>query len=157
MNIDNIKVTVNNTKSVSLKDLTTSLSSFNAQYLSLLDKKGVSYNKKQPTLLVQEVKKGSIIVDMVSALPSVLPILNTDSSIKMFFDYLKYTFDYFKVGNFDEKPQYEYTPKDCTDIKEIQSVLVNDNGSTLNIQTRSNNSPIILNFSDANTIQSNSI
>jgi len=45
MNIDNIKVTVNNTKSVSLKDLTTSLSSFNAQYLSLLDKKGVSYNK----------------------------------------------------------------------------------------------------------------
>ena len=94
---------------------------------------------------------------MVSALPSVLPILNTDSSIKMFFDYLKYTFDYFKVGNFDEKPQYEFTTKDCIDIKEMQSVLVNDNGSTLNIQTRGNNSPITLNFSDENTIQSNSI
>lgn len=146
-----LRIEIRNDGPIELNALSKSLNGWASQYDSFCKRKGI--NKKDSALLVQEVKRGSIIVELVSAsAPFLLPELN---NIIQFGLYIKDAISFFM--NEKDKPPYNYTKKDCADIESIVNPTASDTSrAELHIHTIGNNNnvgPIIINNTAANAIQ----
>jgi hypothetical protein len=89
-----LRIDIQNEKPVDLNVLSNSLNALASQYDVYLKRelRGEYPKKEQRKLLVKEIKKGSIIIDLVGTITPMLPEIN---SICEFGTYLKNTFDFF--------------------------------------------------------------
>ncbi len=149
-----LRVDIQNKESVDLNVLSSSLNALASQYDIFLKKeaKGEYSKKEQRRLLVKEIKKGSIIIDLVGV---VTPLLTEMNSICEFGIYLKNTFDFFL--NKGEK-KHEYDKKDCQNIRNITDITARDNnGATTNFNVYGNNNTVHLNVYTYNNTEANAI
>ncbi|QED23920.1 hypothetical protein [Candidatus Deianiraea vastatrix] len=134
--------------------LSNSLNALGSQYDIYLNKKSKNdYKKHERKLLIKEVKSGSIIIDLVGM---VMPLITEINSIIEFGEYLKTSFNFFLNKG---KSDYQYSKKDCQDIRSIVDATAKDgNNAKVNINVYGYNNTIhapIYNITntDANAIQ----
>ena len=118
-----LQIEIKNDAPVELNVLSHSLNSLASQYDSLLLKKlDINFDKIERRLLVKNISKGSIIIDLVAG---AMPILSNFNAVFEFSKYLKDTFDFFL--NKTKEANYSYLKKDCQDIKNITDITARDN------------------------------
>jgi hypothetical protein len=107
----------------------------NDQYNLLFSK---SSYKEKDTLLIKEINKGSIIVELVSAL---IPLLSDTNTIFAFYTSIKSIFDWLstKLGT---KPKM--TSADIVNAKKIITPVNNHDGSQITISVEGNNNNVFV-------------
>ena len=83
-----LEIKINNERPVSLKDLSLSLLSFNHQFHKFVESETDRLTDIGSELLIKEVRKGSIVIELVSQAAPIMPLL-----WKVLKCYPEYTFD----------------------------------------------------------------
>jgi hypothetical protein len=145
---------IENSKPVALADLTSSLLNVSNQYRSFIRRNGLQTEAEIGDLYIREVKTGSIIVDLVSLAPSILPLLpeHLDQVVE-FAKFLKDSLEFF-LGK-SKEPPIQYTLKDCNEFAAIVNPIANDHGSNMNVSVM-NHGNINLHFG-TNSLEANAI
>ena len=121
---------------IALSEFKESLEGLDDQYNLLFSK--ISGKGEKNTLLIKEINKGSIIVQLVSPL---IPLLSDFNNIFTFYTSIKSIFDWLstKLGT---KPAI--TPNDLVNAKKIIAPVNNHNGSQITLSVEGNNNSILV-------------
>jgi hypothetical protein len=121
---------------IALSEFKESLEGLDDQYNLLLSKG--SDKEKKDTLLVKEINKGSIIVELISPF---VPLLSDANTIFAFYTSIKSIFDWLstKLGT---KPKM--TPADLVNAKKIITPINNHDGSQITFSVEGNNNHILV-------------
>lgn len=139
---DRLEVVISNTRPVALLDLTLSLLSFNSQFekfrKAVINEPDIN---AETTLLIKEVRSGSIVFELISvALPAV-PLLFDGSPLFVdWVNFFKQTMDWLLKKN--EKPPRSMSKKDLEEWGKILEPVAKDNGSTFSIKCMGNDNVI---------------
>lgn len=122
-------VKIKNQKPVELLDLSKSLAGIASQFNNYTSKNAQSKYQSEAKLYVQEIRSGSIILELVEiASIRVLPFIENTNIILEFSKYCKSVFDYY-ISNKGEKPNLSIS--DCKEFLSIVNPIVKDNGSQI--------------------------
>ncbi|WP_244859165.1 hypothetical protein [Shewanella dokdonensis] len=70
-----LEIKINNRNPVALKDLSLSLLSFNHQFHKFIESETSKETEVSTELLIKEVRKGSIVIELVSQAAPIVPLL----------------------------------------------------------------------------------
>jgi len=146
-----ITLEIKNSKPVELTDLANCLYSLGDEYkryISLSKPDGVE-DIKELKLYVEEVRRGSILIDLAVIGYTMYSQTGFDSLLG-YVDFLKQVFDYL-AGKLAQEPN-DLSKKTFENASNITEIITKDSSGTLNFVNHGN---IVLNvnFADANTIQ----
>lgn len=131
-----LELLIRNEKPVELSRLVLSLNCVAHEYEIFCKKKYAKDNVKH-ALLINEVKQGSIIVDLVS---SVIPLIDDVNSVCAFATYLKLVFDVMLNKCTDT---INLTKKECKNIKGMMETTANDSDkANISITVKGNNNTV---------------
>jgi hypothetical protein len=121
---------------ISLSEFKESLEGLDNQYNALFSKSGDE--EKNDRLLIKEINKGSIIVELVSAL---VPLLSDANTVIVFYTSIKSIFGWLatKIG---AKPKM--TPNDIVNAKKIIAPVNNHNGSQVTFSIEGDNNKVFV-------------
>lgn len=129
LDMDNkLRITIKNSEPVGLNDLTDSLTGLANQYYDFIanDSKG----QGKGVLYVSEIRKGSMIFDLVSeVLPYISLFAATVTPLEAWVDQFIKTIDWLR--NKGEKPALDIDKKALKDIKNTFSPIAKDNASLM--------------------------
>lgn len=149
-----LEIKINNEKPVALKDLSLSLLSFNHQFHKFIEAETDKTTDIGSELLIKEVRKGSIIVELVSQAAPVVPLLWEGGTLVQWCKVVKDVCDWL-LGKI-EKPPREVTKQDLQEWNKFVEPVAKDHGSQMNINV-SDGGTVINNFTinstEANAIQ----
>lgn len=151
-----IRIEIKNKKPIELVDLTNSFFNIADEYKRYTESKFGELKKEDVTLYIQDIKSGSIIADLFSITPAILPILSNSqdaANIIQFASYLKNVYD-FLLGRNNNRPNF--TKVNYLNFAGFVEPIAKDNASQLNIHTIHNEKvELIFNLSsiDANAAQ----
>lgn len=149
-----LEIKINNENPVALKDLSLSLLSFNHQFHKFIESETEKNMDVGSELLIKEVRKGSIIVELVSQAAPIAPLLWEGGSLAQWANTVESTCKWL-LGKVDNPPK-EYTKQDLQEWNKFVEPVAKDQGSQMNINV-SDGGTVINNFTinstEANAIQ----
>lgn len=139
-----LQIHIKNSTPVSLDDLSISMRSLANEFANFCKKRSPNEEAK---LYVQEVRKGSIVIDLISSIPAFLPLVEGANTIVEFGKHLHGTISFIKgLGN---KPDTT-DDNSIRNIENIASPIVKDNQSNMTISVNNcTNSTVIVNASSS--------
>jgi hypothetical protein len=126
MNPNKLTVTINNNTPVSVHDFANALKGLGSEYNRFLHNHTDIPVTEETKLYVKEIRKGSIIVELMDKAPMVLPLIAGANTIIEFGKFLQKSFNYF-LGK-ESKP-HDFTIQDCNNLSAIIKPTVHDNAS----------------------------
>lgn len=148
-----LEIKINNTKPVSLEDLSLSLLSFNHQFHKFVESETNKENGIGSELLIKEVRSGSIIVDLVSFSAPIVPLLWEGGTLSQWSKVVQETCNWL-LGKIDTPPK-EITKQDLNDWNKFIEPVAKDNGSQININVSDGGT--VINQITINSIEANAI
>lgn len=150
-----LEITIRNTKMVDLVDLTQSLFGISEQYKAYI--KNDSKNSCIGNLYIKEIRKGSIVIELVAQTLPYIALFSTSAPIADWVRQLQQTLDWLK-GECAIKPVH-VTKKDLEQIRGIVRPIAKDHGSQMNLNVTDNthNHCTVnynINYNDAKKIES---
>jgi hypothetical protein len=149
-----LEIKINNENPVSLKDLSMSLLSFNHQFHKFVESETDRENEIGTELLIKEVRKGSIIIELVSQAAPIVPLLWNGGTLSQWSNVVQGVCGWL-LGKVD-KPPRELTKQDLQEWNKFVEPVAKDHGSQMNINV-SDGGTVINNFTinstEANAIQ----
>jgi hypothetical protein len=151
---EKLTVEIKNTSPIELQDLTESFLSLSNQYKKFALSRPETKLPHEAKLFIKEIKTGSIVADLITYSPLVIPFIAEANTLMAFCDNLKKLYDYF-LGKNDSKPE-KIDKTDCKELSAIINPVAKDNGSQINL-TYHQNAPlqisIHMNSTEANAAQ----
>lgn len=126
-----LEIKINNTKPVSLNDLSLSLLSFNHQFHKFVESESNKETEMGTELLIKEVRSGSIIVELVSLAAPIAPLLWEGGSLVQWASVIEKTCTWF-LGKSDTPPK-TMAKQDLQEWNKIIEPIAKDSGSQMNI------------------------
>lgn len=149
-----LTIKINNINPVGLEDLSLSLLSFSHQFHKFVDKETNKETDISSDLLIKEVRKGSIVIELVSQSAPILPLLWNGGTLDQWVKVIADTSNWL-LGKANTPPK-DMTKQDLVEWNKIIEPVAKDNGSQMNF-TVSDNAQVINNFTlssaDANAMQ----
>jgi hypothetical protein len=144
-----LKIEIKNQDPVDLNVLAISLNSFAQLYDDFLLKNSdnVKLKKEERKLLVQEVKKGSIIIEIVSVLATVSHLFEFDESLTFdaILEFGKYLSNMSNFFSKKEEQKYDFSKKDSENFSNVVDVISRDSNGNMNVNISDNQGKIIIN------------
>lgn len=149
-----LEITINNENPVSLKDLSLSLLSFNHQFHKFIESESEKDTDFGSELLIKEVRKGSIIIELVAVAAPIAPLLWEGGTLSQWSNVVQGVLNWF-LGKVNSPPK-ELTKQDLIEWNKFVEPVAKDHGSQMNIIV-SDGGTVINNFTinstEANAIQ----
>jgi len=149
-----LEIKINNENPVALKDLSLSLLSFNHQFHKFIESETDRTTDIGTELLIKEVRKGSIVVELVSQTAAVVPLLWEGGTLVQWSKVVQDICGWL-LGKL-EKPPRELSKQDLQEWNKFVEPVAKDHGSQMNINV-SDGGTVINNFTinstEANAIQ----
>jgi hypothetical protein len=149
-----LEIKINNGKPVSLKDLSLSLLSFNHQFHKFVESETNRETDIGSELLIKEVRKGSIVIELVSQAAPILPLLWDGGTLSQWSTVVQGICNWL-LGKID-KPPRNVSKQDLQEWNKFVEPVAKDHGSQMNIIV-SDGGTVINNFTinstEANAIQ----
>ena len=149
-----LEIKINNENPVSLKDLSMSLLSFNHQFHKFVESETDRETEIGTELLIREVRKGSIIIELVSQSAPIVPLLWEGGTLSQWSNVIQGVCAWL-LGKAD-KPPKELTKQDLQEWNKFVEPVAKDHGSQMNINV-SDGGTVVNNFTinstEANAIQ----
>jgi len=131
LNYDYLTINIKYENAISLFSFKESLDGWYAQYNKHLEKSKTP--KGEETLLIKEIKKGSIIITLIS---TIVPLLSEASNVITFFSAVKHVITWLSTKK-GKKPKYDI--EELENIKKIVAPITNIDNS-INITVNGDNS-----------------
>lgn len=149
--ITRLRIEIKNKEPIELIDLTNSFLGLASEYKQYIEKEYPLLKDEDVKLYVKEIKTGSIITDVVSIAPYLLPFTEHINSIKEFSKYLKIVYDYL-LGKTTEKTSLTKTSYE--NFAKIIEPVAKDKAGQMNFSNFTNNGVmnVVLNL---NSIEAN--
>lgn len=149
--ITRLRIEIKNKEPIELIDLTNSFLGLASEYKQYIEKEYPLLKDEDVKLYVKEIKTGSIITDVVSIAPYLLPFTEHINSIKEFSKYLKIVYDYL-LGKTTEKTSLTKTSYE--NFVKIIEPVAKDKAGQMNFSNFTNNGVmnVVLNL---NSIEAN--
>lgn len=147
-----LQIKIDNKKPVELISITSSLLSLNNQYISYVKYHASENIKSEARLYVKEIKKGSMIFELVDIAIGVLPFMETTNTIIGFANYCCDMLGYF-LGKSDRD---NVSINDSKDYSNFVNPIIADNNAVIHIGTVINgnyNLMLGITNTEANAIQ----
>lgn len=138
-----LEITLKNTRPVALTDLTMALLSVSNQYQRFVEATTTDDYAPSSELLIKDVRSGSIVVELVSHLMPIVPLIWDGGALVEWVKIAKDTLDWL-TGN-SKNPPADLSKQDLQQWKNILEPVAKDNGSQM-IFNASENSKIINQF-----------
>lgn len=122
-----LEVTLKNQSPIELNDLGRALNSLADEFNRFSNRHQVNSNAK---LFVKEVRKGSIVIDLISSVPVLLPIAEQFNTVFEFGSFIKNAFDYL-LDRTNDRPEGD--SKTFENIANIVNPIAGNKGSQINI------------------------
>ena len=149
------KYTLDYSKPVAVEDFSSSLEAISDSFRVYAEKEGIDLKGDQYKLYVEEIKQGSIVVDIIAVAGHVVTGIDASVQIAGYARYLKDAYDFLN-GN-READAKEYTKREYKNFHDIVNPVVNDTKSELKIENSGNinigSVTLIQNFNSGNTAQ----
>jgi hypothetical protein len=149
-----MEITISNEDPVSLKDLSLSLLSFNHQFHKFVESETDRETDIGSELLIKEVRKGSIVIELVSQAAPIVPLLWDGGTLSQWSGVVQGVCNWL-LGKIDSPPK-EVTKQDLLEWNKFVEPVAKDHGSQMNINV-SDGGTVINNFTinstEANAIQ----
>lgn len=149
-----MEITISNENPVSLKDLSLSLLSFNHQFHKFVESETDRETDIGSELLIKEVRKGSIVIELVSQAAPIVPLLWEGGTLSQWSGVVQGVCNWL-LGKIDSPPK-EVTKQDLLEWNKFVEPVAKDHGSQMNINV-SDGGTVINNFTinstEANAIQ----
>jgi hypothetical protein len=149
-----MEITIKNEVPVSLKDLSLSLLSFNHQFHKFVESETDRETDIGSELLIKEVRKGSIVIELVSQSAPIVPLLWDGGTLSQWSGVLQGVCNWL-LGKIESPPK-EVTKQDLQEWNKFVEPVAKDHGSQMNINV-SDGGTVINNYSinstEANAIQ----
>ncbi|TNY97756.1 hypothetical protein [Vibrio parahaemolyticus] len=149
-----LEITIDNRLPVGLEDLSLSLLSFNKQFHKFVESETDALTDVGSELLIKEVRKGSIVVELVSQAAPIVPLIWEGGSLAQWASVVQNTCNWL-LGNTNHPPK-EMTKQDLQEWNKIVEPIAKDHGSQMNINVSDGGKVInqfILNSAEAAAIQ----
>jgi hypothetical protein len=135
-----LTISIEYEKPIPLAEFSTSLESWNNQYKK--------HSKSEDFLLIKEIRQGSIIIDLV---PCVMSVIDNLGTVCTFFDRVKTVYDWLKNKKGD-KPSMDI--EDCVDVQRTVAPIAHHEKSKINISINGNNNNVyVLDSNDVKNIR----
>ena len=115
MSASSLSIKIENVNPVSLADLTLSLLDISNQYTSYCKRERLPVNVYDNQLYIREARQGSLIIDLITPVLQLLPVINNTDILLGFANFLFNSYEFF-LGK-KETPPINYTRKDLQQIK----------------------------------------
>lgn len=138
-----LEIKISNIKPLELNDLSLSLLSIGQQYQKFIDNEASENYGTGSELYIKEVRKGSIIIELVAQTVPIVPLLWSGGSLVEWANQASSTFQWL-LGKVNEPP-IEVSKQDLKQWNCILEPIAKDNGSQLNF-TVSEGGTVINNF-----------
>lgn len=149
-----LEIEINNENPVSLKDLSLSLLSFNHQFHKFVEAETENGAEMGAELLIKEVRKGSIVIELVSQVSPIVPLLWEGGTLSQWSSVVQGVYGWL-LGKIENPPR-EVTKQDLQEWNKFVEPVVKDHGSQMNINV-SDGGTVVNNFTisstEANAIQ----
>ena len=150
-----LKIEFKNTKPVDIADFTTTLTAIGNLYSSFAIKHGKTGEQAKARLVVEKVQEGSIVFFVQQAMIDMLPLFDGFNILVEFAKNIDAIKDWFLYRKGREP---EMTINDFRDMRDMNSLVSNDNGSTMSISVLDDNRMVVyegctFNFSDGNQMR----
>jgi len=149
-----LEIKINNERPVALKDLSLSLLSFNHQFHKFVESETDKEADIGTDLLIKEVRKGSIVVELVSQAAPIVPLLWEGGTLSQWSKVVQETCNWL-LGRLENPPR-EVSKQDLQEWNKFVEPVAKDHGSQMNINV-SDGGTVINNFTinstEANAIQ----
>ena len=147
-----LHIEIKNVQPLELVDLNKSLLGIAEQYKRFVTSEGTPADAEEVKLYVSEIRSGSIIADLVSYSPLMLPFIENTVSILDFCKYLHAAYEYL-LGKTREKPR-QLEKIDYQALTNIVEPVAKDNGAQINIGAINVTNPVFINL---NSLESNAV
>lgn len=148
-----MEITISNENPVSLKDLSLSLLSFNHQFHKFVESEIDRESEISSELLIKEVRKGSIVIELVSLAAPIVPLLWEGGTLQQWSGVVKGVCDWL-LGKIESPPK-ELTKQDLLDWNKFVEPVAKDKSSQMNINV--SNGGIVINSFTINSLDANAI
>jgi len=149
-----MEIIISNENPVSLKDLSLSLLSFDHQFHKFVDSEADRDADIGSELLIKEVRKGSIVIELVSQTAPIVPLLWEGGTLSQWSGVVQGVCNWL-LGKVDSPPK-ELTKQDLQEWNKFVEPVAKDHSSQMNINV-SDGGTVINNFTinstEANAIQ----
>lgn len=149
-----MEIKISNDNPVSLKDLSLSLLSFNHQFHKFVESETDRETDIGSELLIKEVRKGSIVIELVSQVAPIVPLLWDGGTLSQWSGVVQSVCNWL-LGKVDSPPK-EITKQDLLEWNKFVEPVAKDHASQMNIIV-SDGGTVINNFTinstEANAIQ----
>ena|SRR3990167_1897177 len=148
-----LEITINNQNPVSLKDLSLSLLSFNHQFNRFIESETDSADLGSE-LLIKEVRKGSIVIELVSLASPIVPLLWEGGTLLQWSKVVQDICGWL-LGKVKTQPK-TLTKQDLQEWNKFVEPVAKDHGSQININVSDGGTVInhfSINSTEANAIQ----
>lgn len=149
-----IEIKIDNKAPVGLEDLTVSLLSFSHQFHRFVEAETNNDNPIGSQLYVKEVRKGSIIIELVAQAAPVIPLLWEGGTLAQWSSVVQQTCQWL-LGKTSQPPR-EFSKQDLKQWKSFVEPVAKDNAAQININCSEGGTVIqqtIINSNDANAMQ----
>lgn len=148
-----LEVTIHNEKPVVLADLTLSLLGISQQYQKFVESETNQDYQAGAELYIKEVRKGSIVVELIAQAMPVVPLIWSGGSLSEWLNYAKSTIEWL-LGKAKTPPK-EMSKQDFKQWHSILEPVAKDNASQLNITVSDGGTvnQIFINSQEANAAQ----
>lgn len=150
-----LRIEIKNSKPVDISDFTATLNAIGSLYSSFVKRNGRNDEEARAKLVVEKVQEGSILIFLQEAITEMLPIFGDANILVEFTKNIVAIKDWFLYGRGKEP---EMTINDCRDMREINALVANDNGSQMSFEVLDESKKVIFdgctfNFFDGNQMR----
>lgn len=126
-----LEIKIQNEKPVSLKDLSLSLLAFNHQFYKFVESETNRDTEIGSELLIKEVRKGSIVIELVSQAAPIVPLLWEGGTLSQWSNVVQGICNWL-LGNVDTPPK-DFSKQDLQDWNKFVEPIAKDHGSQMNL------------------------
>jgi hypothetical protein len=132
----------NNKQMVELNELGEALNALNSEFSLFAKRENIEVNSN---LFIKEVRKGSIIIELVAFSSAILlPVVENVNTVLNFGEYIGKLLNYF-TGKTEERPE-NLDKKNIENVRKIVTPIANNDGSSVSFQVAENNGNITYNY-----------
>jgi len=131
MEENTIEIHFSNNKPIELVDLANSMTALENEFHNFCEKKDSGADAK---LYVKEVRKGSVIIDLISSVPALMPLVDNLNAVTEFGGHLGGLFS-FLSGKSSEKPA-TMDVESLRNFRKIVRPVVKDSGSHISVSVK---------------------
>lgn len=148
-----IELRIENTRPVDLVEFSKSLTALANEFVVYANRDGANKDEKQARLYIHEVRKGSIIVELIEyVMATGIPLFDAANTLIQFHGYIGGLLDKLTAN---KKAELNNVPNnELSNIHSFLTPIVTDGNATINISiTNGDNSPIIIDSIQARKAQ----